>query len=457
MAARPSLLALALLALARAGRPGSGAFEPWLLEHWKRGAPSQGGLDIRIAKGLGAKGYGKVRVSLVSEGPVETPDFNFSYRQWFRYRWKEHFLQSTLLDLQPGANELTIGGQKVMVDLPSEDAGVRGVVWSDPCFSSKWIKCAYSERFQTFNHSHQMLNAVFKDPSMNFFMILGDNFYDQTGELTKTLWSQFSSDVKRRFLLVVNGNHDNWVCGSPSCGDHFDNFGIGQMQYYAMDTVSSVLPQHDDTNFLSFAVDPDQRRQWDTFQNVASNFLVYHKLGNLGFLGFTGAATFEENAPYFEQACNYFAETKPAVVFVLGHWNAQGLGSRNDTTAPAVRETLLNFPGCAPFGNRLKYMDGHEHCNYVQAAMPGSPIGFMIGAHGMDDDECEAQYGFLYVDSTGGRVALHYFEVASESKGSRFDEITECLRSRGGLHACTSLAATWLDEPVPMPEAAVVI
>ena len=31
----------------------------------------------------------------------------------------------------------------------------------------------------------------------------------------------------------VNGNHDNWVCGGPGCGDVSDNFGIGQMQRLA--------------------------------------------------------------------------------------------------------------------------------------------------------------------------------------------------------------------------------
>ena len=31
----------------------------------------------------------------------------------------------------------------------------------------------------------------------------------------------------------VNGNHDNWVCGGPECGDVADNFGIGQMQWLA--------------------------------------------------------------------------------------------------------------------------------------------------------------------------------------------------------------------------------
>jgi len=291
---------------------------------------------------------------------------------------------------------------------------------------------------------------------MNFFAILGDNFYDQTGEITKTLFARLSPDVKRRFLMVVNGNHDNWVCGSPGCGDHFDNFGQGQMQYYAMDTVSSVLPPQDDKDFLSFAVDPDQVQKWTTWQNEASNFVAYHKLGNLGFLTFSGAAKFEDNLPYFKSACDYFDRTQPAAVFLLGHWNTEGMGCEGDMTTPTVREELMKIPSCARFGERLKYMDGHEHCNYVQAVGKSEPYGFMIGAHGMDD-HCDPQYGFLYVDSTGGRVALHYFEVDSEKRGDRFDAIMDCVNTKGGLHACTGLADTWLDVPASALEAEVVV
>mmetsp|Transcript_30860 Transcript_30860/g.62259 ORF Transcript_30860/g.62259 Transcript_30860/m.62259 type:complete len:304 (+) Transcript_30860:518-1429(+) len=291
-----------------------------------------------------------------------------------------------------------------------------------------------------------MLNAAFADPSMDFFAILGDNFYDQTGELTKTFFAQLSPDVKRRFLMAVNGNHDNWVCGNPRCGDRHDNFGQGQMQYYAMDSAASARAPQDDAAFLSFAVDPDAQQRWGAFQNDASNFLVYHKLGNLGFLAFTGAASYAENEPHFREACAYFAKTQPAAVFVLGHWNVPGDGCPGNLSTPAVREELLKIPGCAAFGERLKYMDGHSHCNYVQAR-GATPYGFMIGGHGMDD-KCAPQYGFLYADSTGGRVALHYFEVDSEKRGDRFDQILQCVQSRGGLHSCTDLADTWLDEPV---------
>ena len=161
------------LALA-GGVPGSGVFEPWLQELWKEPLQDQG-LDLRIAKGLGSKGYEKVRISVVAPQQLIAPGFNFSYQQPFRYRWTEHFLHSALVDAKVGKNVFRIANHTVQaagptmrpatrrqVDLPSEEAGVRAVFWSDPCFSSKWIKCAYAEKFQTFPRSIEMLNAIYK-------------------------------------------------------------------------------------------------------------------------------------------------------------------------------------------------------------------------------------------------------------------------------------------------------
>lgn len=83
-------------------------------------------------------------------------------------------------------------------------------------------------------------------------------------------------NVKRRFWLMVNGNHDNWVCGVPMCGGAQDDFGIGQMQYYPMDSVASR-----DNAVFSFDTDPDAQQQWNRFLNNGSNFMFYHKLGNV--------------------------------------------------------------------------------------------------------------------------------------------------------------------------------
>eukprot|EP00913_Durusdinium_trenchii_P007670 g7206.t1 len=198
-------------------------------------------------------------------------------RAEFRYRWTDNFLHSALVDAKVGTNVFSIGGHELQVELPAENGGIRALFWSDPCFSSKWITCAYAEKFQTFPRSVAMLNNIFADPTMDMFSILGDNFYDQTGELAKTLFNQLSLDVKRRFLLVVNGNHDNWVCGGPNCGGSEDNFGIGQMQYYTADPVASRLVSDNalvSGEFMDFSVDPDARKAWKSFQNVGTNFLV---------------------------------------------------------------------------------------------------------------------------------------------------------------------------------------
>lgn len=432
---------------------GTGKFEPWLHELWASEgyphdpAPQDAPLELRVSKGLGPKGYNKVRVSLISHQLEDFADFKFSYKQQFKHRWTENFLHSILMDLNPGANKLSIGGRDVVIDLPAENEGIRGVFWSDPCFSSKWIHCAYAERFQVYNRSIDMLNVVYKDPSMNFFSVLGDNFYDQTGELAKTIMPRLSADVKRRFLLMVNGNHDNWVCGSPGCATAKDNFGIGQMQYYAADTAASIISPQDDVNFYDLSANPDDGRDiTKSWPNTGTNFLQYHKLGNIGFLSFSGADDFDKMKPHFVEACNYLVESKPSVVLLLGHWNHDGMGCEGTMAVPAVYEELLKMKECSALHDRLKYMDGHEHCNFVQARDSSQqPYGFMIGAHGMNDGACSAQYGFAFLDSTGGRVKLHYFEVDSDKKGDRYQQIVDCVKSLGGLDKCTQFAETWLD------------
>ena len=43
---------------------------------------------------------------------------------------------------------------------------------------------------------------------------------------------------------------------------------------------------------------------WNTKKRNYEAVEVYHKLGNIGFLAFSGAAGFEETKPYFEEAVN---------------------------------------------------------------------------------------------------------------------------------------------------------
>ena len=82
-----------------------------------------------------------VRLSVVASSPDVAPDFPFSYRGQFKYRWTQNYLLSSLLSLlgfgsalllwpsalrppprlQPGENTFRLAGQSIKIDLPAED------------------------------------------------------------------------------------------------------------------------------------------------------------------------------------------------------------------------------------------------------------------------------------------------------------------------------------------------
>ena len=50
----------------------------------------------------------------------------------------------------------------------------------------------------------------------------------------------------------------------------------------------------------------------------------------------TGAHSYAEMLPYFEEACTYLATQEPAAVLLQGHWNTQGLGCPSEMNVPEV-------------------------------------------------------------------------------------------------------------------------
>eukprot|EP00968_Pinguiococcus_pyrenoidosus_P011971 scaffold1007_cov381-Pinguiococcus_pyrenoidosus.AAC.3 len=52
--------------------------------------------------------------------------------------------------------------------------------------------------------------------------------------------------------------------------------------------------------FLNFSVDPDQSEDWGALNNNPRNLFWYHKLGNVGMIGYSGGATWEESKPDFQ-------------------------------------------------------------------------------------------------------------------------------------------------------------
>lgn len=276
------------------------AFESWVARLDDVSLPEEASvLDLRISKGVGARGYESARISVVSLNP--SLEFRFPHRhgfsQKFLHRWtheydlgtKEHkcnttavfrdsrvandgeclllcnlaqgthkeprcasytyfekeslcqladdscgtlikdskatatyrnlghrYLHSALVRLSEGRHNIfrfQDGGQAVSASvwLPTQGTGTSGIVWSDPCFSGRWVNCLYGETWDTFHQGPEMINAISQDPQIHFFSILGDNFYDQDGRLTKAIYDRMSLETKSKFLLTALGNHDIWV------------------------------------------------------------------------------------------------------------------------------------------------------------------------------------------------------------------------------------------------------
>jgi len=488
-------------------------------------------------------------------GLVEKPASSFGKVIFTKYH--RNVLYSTLLTQEPGAvyeysvvDSYAAGpGQDspgeassfppreesaaFRVRVPEKDEGVTGIFLADPCFSGRYLECSIGVKWEGFRRTFELQNAIFAGPNRStrkaenhpsverpdFFMLLGDNFYDRYGRLNKAIYDNFSLGLKSAFSGMIMGNHDFWSGGNPGTAGPGDNFGYGFMQWYPMDVeageknpahvvdltqgATAAGTQGDDSSgnsgerrgagsnasagsadsVFDMSVDPDapdvcggcsvrgvaclcsKQHKQDLVPH--KNFFWYHKFGNVGFLGFSGATKWEETLPSFQKACAFFAQTKPAYVFLMGHWAVASVGvAEVNMMTPRVAKLLEKVEGCDFYvkTKRLKFFDGHLHCNYrhylpdelypdracpflpdmwgnqidkrddaiydsLTLPMPRvdaeqqnrQPDGFMCGAHGMDSDVvCAEQMGFLYVDGTGGESPS--FSPAESAKKGGFQE-----------------------------------
>jgi hypothetical protein len=165
---------------------------------------SSSNLDIRVSKAYGSRGYDKIRLSVISNSTLDSP--LFSYQKQFQYRWTTNYLNTGVVSVTPGkTNTFKINNQDINVYIPAENAGVRGVILADPCFTSEFIVCAYQNKFQMFNHTIELLNAIHDHDDTHYWMILGDNFYDQSGVPTSQWFSALSQNTKTKILGTVPG------------------------------------------------------------------------------------------------------------------------------------------------------------------------------------------------------------------------------------------------------------
>ena len=267
----------------------------------------------------------------------------------------------------------------------------------------------------------------------------GDNFYDQDGRTTKSIYDKFSMKVKAKVLYSVPGNHDVWVCGGSGCQDEYDQYGFGQMQFYGQDTMLG-------DSLFSFDINPSNAGDNDDFKNDPKNFITWNKIGSLGFIQFSGSGMTssrdDENIKHFAKACNYFQNASVSSVFILGHYDSSSDRYDYALTVPDARDYISKLSGCDSLGDKLKYLDGHTHTNKIQSKGKYEPVGFMIGAHGMTQSNSPSQYGFLYIETEP--LALWYFEERNKWHDN-FDKILSCVKnSQKGIGDCTHLAIKWL-------------
>mmetsp|Transcript_52716 Transcript_52716/g.171437 ORF Transcript_52716/g.171437 Transcript_52716/m.171437 type:complete len:490 (+) Transcript_52716:415-1884(+) len=409
-------------------------------------------LELRVAKALGKKNYNMVRISVITSSAAAPAQFVFDYSTQFVHKWQQFYLHTALKEVQPNVDNLySIGGHDVVVRLPGQGAGVAGLLIADPCVNSPtgkmWIGCQYGTKFNTIVNTPLLINTFSAGKDVDFWSIGGDNWYDRTGDISADVFSRISLEAKSKIFNTVPGNHDHWVMGSPAAGSSEDQCGNGFMQFYAQDTLAAatVMPGSTAAPF-DFSIDPGAVNVGCTLA-AEDNFLWYNQVGNLGMIGQNGAFSLDATRPFMQEACNW-AATQPSleVLVLFGHWDTPGLGASTEMSMPAWYTEMAALPGCSEFDKRgmLKFVMGHTHCNDPH---PHGKVdaGFRVAGFGMEG--C-GHYGMPIVDTTESRVRFWYFDTSTTD---RLNEVIACV-AKSGWRACTSLATTWLDEPIAKPE-----
>eukprot|EP01063_Lacrimia_lanifica_P014172 TRINITY_DN20813_c0_g1_i1.p1 TRINITY_DN20813_c0_g1~~TRINITY_DN20813_c0_g1_i1.p1 ORF type:complete len:522 (+),score=168.85 TRINITY_DN20813_c0_g1_i1:53-1618(+) len=410
--------------------------------------------DVRVVKGFGTKPYDNVRVSVIAPASAPAATLNgaaFDYHGAFQYKWTGNAISSSMVKATDG-EVLDINGASLKVTLPRQGDGVAGVLIADPCVASASVTsrvgCLFAKKFQTEARTPALLNLFGGDAETAFWGVLGDNWYDQTGETTASVFAKLSLELKAKLMLTVAGNHDYWIVAPP--GTSADQFGNGHMQWYAQDAKAAegLLPEGaNGTAPFDYSVDPS-RGHWLFGGNLPqiNNGFYYNQIGNLGFIGFSGAYTYAETLPLLKEACAWAGEEASIKVLLLvGHWDVKGMGATKEMDVPGLYDGVKALPGCAAFEAKktLKFVMGHTHCN-VPHPHGHVDTGFMVAGQGMEG--C-GNYGVPVVDSTAGRFRIHYFPVVARNGTDTYDEVTSCVAAKG-WRGCLSMAETWLDQKI---------
>lgn len=150
-----------------------------------------------------------MRISIISDAPLDAAtisDLRFTYSEQFKYRWTDKYLSTGMFDVTPGEETIfTIGGEDYSILLPVQGDGVRGVIIADPCFTNEFVWCSFGEKLDTFNRTTALLNAINSHTDVHFWSVLGDNFYDVSGEPSSVWFAALSPASKAKVFGSVPG------------------------------------------------------------------------------------------------------------------------------------------------------------------------------------------------------------------------------------------------------------
>lgn len=429
------------------------------LRRVRSGAPACEELSFRVTKGLGRRGYDAVRLSAVCRMTGSRVRHETFCPAWqtrssevlqfdscgaFEHRWTDFHLSSSLLHLPPQAMPQrvlmnhTAGLLDFEVTLPKQGSGVHGIILGDPCISSRYLPGLCNSRWNVLQRLTSFLNHINEVDRLDFIIILGDAFYDVHGGLTADFWRHLSRRTQQVFLMAVPGNHDIWMF-QPSATLPQDQLGFGFAQWYAQDTPAADLAKP----FLTRP--PSAARNELAHLPSAENFFFYHIIGNLGFLGYSGAHPWEAQAELFREACQYFEQEQPQQIFLLGHWNKEELGCQANMDVPSVFAALTDGP-CEAVARRMRYFMGHDHCN---APTPDGR-GYLVGGGGALHGNC-GDWGVAYVDSRsspqGGAESLIAKVTLATDDTDFYPGLLHCVQGTGSLRSCLpGRADLWLNE-----------
>lgn len=106
--------------------------------------------------------------------------------------------------LTPGTSKtIWVGpGGTASIKLPELGASVKGIIIADPCIDGTFgYPCTFGPAYDILNNLSAFLNLISKE--IDYYGMLGDNFYDLNGTLTEKFFNKLDARTKSVPFLTV--------------------------------------------------------------------------------------------------------------------------------------------------------------------------------------------------------------------------------------------------------------